>query len=407
MLHLKPGTLQGAGTSGLAVDVIRIASGPLAGCPRPWAASPPRRGPRTCDGPDPPGRELRRNTPAHRGRVRLPLAVGLCPARDRRKRQSPGRLRSPGAELREGRDLGGWLIRALIARRVLASYLAHEPSPGDLAPFLARVVDPPLRGGTQVALLRQALSELGAGRITPRPSFAALQELYKTLTGVSRRPFPDSLDDVQAADTIASVFPQSGRQGPTPEMRFVAGALSYMEGSPTDTGFASLFWQVVRVRALFYRHITQRPMTPGMLWFIRFYGRLGAARRHLVGPRLQLQAAANLQGLGRGLRSLEMRTSPDSTMSRLLEYVKGIDSAARDLIREGKAGPDFEYGLVLHFTKDRGSGALSGVPTADWQWSAADPGVRFGPETNGNPSGYRYSHFFVQKRAEASPSRDS
>ena len=44
---------------------------------------------------NPPGRELRRNTPAHRGRVRLPLAVGLCPARDRRKRQSPGRLSEP------------------------------------------------------------------------------------------------------------------------------------------------------------------------------------------------------------------------------------------------------------------------------------------------------------------------
>jgi len=310
-------------------------------------------------------------------------------------------FRSPGAELREGRDLGGWLIRALIARRVLALYLAYGPSPGGLVPFLARVVDPRLRGGTQVALLRQALSELGAGRITPRPNFAAWQDLFKTLTGVSRRPFPDSLDNVQAADTIASVYPQSGKGGPTPEMRFVAAALSYMEGSPTDTRFASLFWQVVRVRALLYRHITQRPMTPGMLWFIRVYGRLGAARRQLLGPRLQLQAAANLQGLGRGLRSLEMRTSPDSTMSRLLQYVKGIDRAARDLILAGVAGPDFEYGLVLHFTKDRGSGALSGAPTADWQWSAADPGVRFRRGTNGNPSGYRYGQFFVQKRSEA------
>ena len=116
-------------------------------------------------------------------------------------------------------------------------------------------------------------------------------------------------------------------------MRFVAAALSYMEGSPADTGFASLFWQVVRVRALLYRHITQRPMTPGMLWFIRFYGRLGAARRNLVGPRLQLQAAANLQGVGRGLRSLEMRTSPDSTMSRMLNTSKGSTTSARDLIR--------------------------------------------------------------------------
>jgi hypothetical protein len=161
-----------------------------------------------------------------------------------------------------------------------------------------------------------------------------------------------------------------------------------------------LFWQVLRVRVLFYRHVVQRPMTPGMLWFIRFYARLSPARGK-VGDGLQLESAAELQGAGRGLRSLEMRTAPEASRSEMFGYVTRIDRAARGLTEPGGRRPGFEYGLVLHFTKDRGGGALAGEPTADWHWSHADPGARYDREPSGNPSGYRYARFYSLKRAQA------
>ncbi len=313
----------------------------------------------------------------------------------------PDLFQSPGAALNEGRDLGPWLLRALIARYVLAAYLAWARPSRQLEAFLSRVIDARLPAATQRSQLRLALSELGSGRLRPRgPSFASWQSLYHLLTGVARNPLRSDLDRAQGADTIAALFAAFAPRGPTPEMRFVGEALAHLESNPNDPLFAVLFWQVVRVRVLLYRHVVQRPMTPGMLWFIRFYGRLSAVRgRMSVG--LNLESAAELQGAGMGLKSLEMRTSPEAPRSELLGYVQSIDRAARKLNRSGGRRGGFEYGLVLHFTKDRGGGALGGIPTADWHWSNADPGARYGPGPSGNPSGYRYARFFSQRRVQA------
>lgn len=84
--------------------------------------------------------------------------------------------------------------------------------------------------------------------------------------------------------------------------------------SPQTTGMLTAFhdlvdWQTIRVRNIFYRHVTQRPMTPGLMWFIRFYGRISAARRPL-NLSSQVASAAHIGGLGKGLQSLEVRTTP-------------------------------------------------------------------------------------------------
>ena len=39
-----------------------------------------------------------------------------------------------------------------------------------------------------------------------------------------------------------------------------------------DLFTAKIFWQTARIRTMLYRHLTQRPLTPGLPWFIRFYG---------------------------------------------------------------------------------------------------------------------------------------
>lgn len=207
-------------------------------------------------------------------------------------------------------------------------------------------------------------------------------------------------------------------------MRFLSRAFHYLESNANDTLFPVLFWQVVRVRNLLYRHIVQRPMTPGMQWFIRFYGRIGPARHPLETPvperpkhlsqyrDLRVDSAARLAGIQTGLRSLEVRTSPGTSESRLLRYIMNVDETfyrlREDLDRRSSHGhpqrPQRELGLVFHFTKDRGGGARQGRPTAHGFYSNADP--RWLPDDGsarpfGNPTGYRYARFFNEKMMEA------
>jgi len=139
-------------------------------------------------------------------------------------------------------------------------------------------------------------------------------------------------------------------------------------------------------------------MTPGLQWFVRFYGRIKPARPK--GTRLRLESALRINGMGKGLKSLEFRTAPDSGRSELLQYIYDIDRVKRDrlpILPEAAADPnaskDLEIGLVLHFTKNRGGGARQGRPKANWLESHADP--------RANPTGYRYAHYYNRKRNEA------
>jgi hypothetical protein len=197
-----------------------------------------------------------------------------------------------------------------------------------------------------------------------------------------------------------------GPRRPTPEMRFVAQGLDYLEQQPGDRMFELLFWQVVRIRALFYRHVVQRPLTPGLQWFVRFYSRMKSVS-NTIRKGLLLRAAAEQGGFRDGLRSLEVRISPDPSISTLLDEVTEIENAAASLpgSGDGPAGrvkdPKFEYGIVLHFSRSRSKRALDGTPDAHGLWSHSDPGSDFEPKKIGNPSGYRFSQFYKEKRQEA------
>ena len=323
----------------------------------------------------------------------------------------PNTFRSPGAQLDEGLELAHWLLSSAIVRYVLAAYLRWRQDlvdAGTLESFLATTVRHRLAGAmgpSGYALLLYVITELRRGRLSPsRPSFASLQGLYSELTHVTTLRL-DDWEQAQAADPIAGLFPPLGVRRPTPEMRFVAEGLDYLKSKRVDRMFQTLFWQVVRIRALVYRHVVQRPLTPGLQWFVRFYSRMKVVAK-TAGKGLLFRAAAEQGGLRSGLRSLEVRTSPDPSISKLLAEVIEVDQAASRL-RSGRGAaapatvPDFEYGMVLHFARSRSRRALEGTPDAHGLWSHSDPGSGFMPRTFGNPSGYRYAQFYKEKRQEA------
>ncbi|MBC7821346.1 MAG: hypothetical protein IAG10_31040 [Planctomycetaceae bacterium] len=349
-------------------------------------------------------------------------------------------FRSPGAGLNGGLQLGPWLIRAALARYVLAAYLAWGRKRGDFATFLqfdlpARLAKTGITGAYQTLVAE--LIELRTGHLAATTiSFQICQTLYSVLAGLKHNGWWRPIERIQELDPIHDLLPRSGSGRPTPEVHFVRLALAYLRErhlceenlkkefrekkigekefrerhlrEKRDAWFEQLFWQVIRVRTLFYRHAVQRPMTPGLQWFIRFYGRLRPARNPFS-TRMQFQAAARVCGRDHGLRSLEVRTSPWADRDSLAEFVANLEQAHLDMIVESSTPSfepslprpqPFEFGIVFHFTKDRGGGALSGKPKAFWQQSHADP--RFiADQKGGNPTGYRYAHFYNEKKKEA------
>jgi hypothetical protein len=101
-----------------------------------------------------------------------------------------------------------------------------------------------------------------------------------------------------------------------------------------------------------------------MQWFIRFYGRIAPARRPLEIPvperprhlpqyrYLLVDSAARLAGIQTGLRSLEVRTSPGTSESRLLRYITNVDETfyrlCGDLERRSPHGPPHRPIRELH-----------------------------------------------------------
>ena len=188
---------------------------------------------------------------------------------------------SPGAELGEGYGLGELLIRCSLARLVLAGYLnSPYPRSDKFGVYLRRDVVPRMQsvqGPVAAALFHRALRDLACGEFSPElPSFEFLRVLYASLIApTSTITAGKSPGNLAKLDPLARWYP-GGRQG-NPEAGFQQAAFEYLEGTGReDSVFAHLFWQSVRARTVFYRHVIQRPMTPGLQWFTRTYARLSA-----------------------------------------------------------------------------------------------------------------------------------
>ena len=297
-----------------------------------------------------------------------------------------GMLAGPGAEFDEGRGFAAWLVRAALARLALAGFLANPAyRPAGFGSYLrngvlGRIAE--LEGPLASAIFQNALHEVAAGTSASRPApFARLRHLYASLARPAvRKGMPAPLDPLDWW------FPAV--RWANPEHGFLEAAFAYLDDlrGRGDRAFVRLFWQVQRLRVAFYRHIVQRPMTPGLQWFTRTYDRLSAPRAPLGVDRFLTEAA---RLAGPGLRSLEVRVAPGSRVSDLVRTVTKIDEAAERI-------KTVETGIVFHFIRSRGSDAQKGVPRPWSRRSHDDPS-----SCRDNPSHYRFSGYYLQRRGEA------
>ncbi|MFO0868347.1 MAG: hypothetical protein U0935_05315 [Pirellulales bacterium] len=315
---------------------------------------------------------------------------------------TPQHLASPGAVLDEGRGLAPWLLRAALVRYLLAAYLQQRTADSSCRDFC--LLELPARL-SQISLplaaahVLRMLDEFTAGQLSdPTGDFAHLQLLYREITEVDATDWSSVTNSHQllACDPIAELVPTPTTGQPSPEVRWLRQGLAYLEecaarGKPDDW-FERLFWQTVRVRCLLFRHITQRPLTPGLPWFVRFFGRISAVRG-AISERLKWNLAAELGGRGHGLRSLECRTSPWDNLSELTGLLTELDAIQHDWSQpDDDSTPPLETCLILHFSKVRGGGFAEGEPRGHGRGSHADPGP--GPNGPVNSAGYRFQAFF-------------
>jgi hypothetical protein len=318
-------------------------------------------------------------------------------------------FQSPGASLEEGTYFADWLLRAALARYLLGSFLGTKNTRGHFAQFLWDVQERILSGGyglVSLACLHAALAELYHGKLGAHGSGTAslteLQTIYAWMTSIRTRPMGDVLDHAWQVDPLAEFMPHS-LGGRTPEVWLVSRGLEYLESpeGSKDEVFERLFWQVLRVRCLLYRHVVQRPMTPGLQWFIRFFARLDAGRG-VIGEPLQLDSALRVCGSGEGLRALEARVGPKprDSMLRLIETAeKKLYGSTREPV-QGLSGEltqrvSPELGFIIHFSRDRGGGTKKGRPAAFGRDGEANP------HPQENLPRYRYAVFYNARRSQA------
>lgn len=310
-------------------------------------------------------------------------------------------FQSPGALFEHGRELGYWLLSAAITRYLLGAFLYEDTSKVTFVEFLtSKRVRSRLGeiGPIGMLMLRDALRGISGGVISDWINVTDLRGLYTTLVGGS---WESPIEDIGALLSLDPIAPFAGPKaapGDTAETWWIRAGLSHLKSNAAhqDTSsyllFKRLFWQTIRVRCLYYRHIVLRPMTPGLQWFIRTFARLSPAKR-LFPMRARVGAAAHVCGIDHGLRSLEIRTAPPSDQSEMVRLIDEIDKAGNALTKDRDR--KIELGVVFHFVRDRGGGALRGVPAAHGKNSEDDPGS---PQ---NATGYRFSGYYTQKRVEA------
>lgn len=309
----------------------------------------------------------------------------------------PDFLQSPGADWDEGRDLGPLLLAGAVTRLVLAEFLKQTAfHPAGLRDFVHGSVNGQLvahYGSSAIAALWQAVSALAAGQRPDVSLFKPLQHLYDRWIG--RGHAGPAGGDV---DPMGWWFGSSAQAHP--DFGYTVAAFGYLGAAgQTDPLFAQLFWQTVRCRVLFYRHVVQRPMVPGLQWFTRTYARLGPPRKPLKNETF-VQMAATLAGPG--LRSLEVRLVPEGSVQKMRDVVCDIDQAARGLRGPASPGPapagGPEVGIVFHLSRSRGTDAEAGRPAA-WSKGGHDDPAK-------NITGYRFADYYKKQRVLATALAD-
>lgn len=294
-------------------------------------------------------------------------------------------LASEGAVFSQGKHFAPWLLAGAITRLLLCGFLLEKQqhrSTLSLTDYLQQVARQLEQTSWPDAgfVLNQLVNSLLQPAQLPEVSFRELQELYRLL--MPECPKVKSLQDVWRLDPLIRLGP---KDVPLADREIYSQRIGFAyltsEQGAKDELFAILFWQAIRLKVLFYRHIVQRPSVKGLQWFIRHYDRIAALAK--PAKKLRLEQAFHLDGGAQGLRSLEVRIAPDEDSSEIRKKV--FESAEAWLKLPSHAGT--EVGLVVHLPKVRNSETFNLQQSFPHHWldSHANP--------ENHPSHYRYSQY--------------
>ncbi len=313
---------------------------------------------------------------------------------------SPGAFQSPDLPFGDGETYLRWLLAAAIARCVLAELMLRSPGGGSLRGFLDELWA--RWPGKRLRALARALEAFGMGWEEELPVLEELRSLYLEMhplaLEIASEP-PRTLREFWASCDPVAV--RAGLEEPNAgEQWLVYRGLQRLEGQEELQGerdplFARLFWQAIRVRCVCYRTVVQRPMTAGLQWFIRFFGRLKPLRQPL--RRVRSEVAYGLAGGGEAIAALEVRVGPsDSPFEAAAELRELTESWSRVLgdWPRTASGQEPEFGVVVNLCKSR---------DPSFRWAGGYPPA-FGRLTHAEPDprdllrpGGRYSDYFVEQ----------
>lgn len=321
-------------------------------------------------------------------------------------------LESPLLPFEKSEKLLRWLLTAAVSRRLLAEFLLRGTNgtapTGPLPDFLEGLRGSPVWLPHRRRLLEQALRALASGEAEALPDFHGLRDLYGELHPAASDPGappPKNLEEIwrrcdPIAVRLALSTPNAG------ERWWMSQCLNYLErherAGTADPLFDRLFWQTLRLRCLYYRTVVQRPMTAGLQWFVRFYGRLGPLRAPLRAARPEI--SYSVAGAGQPIAAIELRTSSDDTPAALAGELRDITASWKHVLRKtGGLGGGLEspeLGVVLHFVKERDASMRwgTGTPPAFGQGTHAEPHPTASAEAR---RGGRYADFFTSQAVKA------
>jgi hypothetical protein len=300
-------------------------------------------------------------------------------------------LDSPNLVFDDSETTVRWLHAAATVRALLVEFLLRQGpgSPRGFLDFVAgHVEDWPL---SHRRTLYQALSALLTGQKAELATFQALRALYEEVHPNAGRLVSEPPGTVEAfwrrCDPIAVRLrlnrPNAGEQWLT------LHALRWLEdrerageeddAARLDESFERLFWQVVRLRCICYQTVVQRPMTPGLQWFVRFAGRLSKLRPALQHTRAEV--SYQVAGGHEPIAAMELRTGTSDSPFDLADSLSLLLRSWRRVLRQtGRAarGVEPEFGVVLHFIKERDKESrwARGSPPAYGRGTHSEPEVR-------------------------------
>ena len=294
----------------------------------------------------------------------------------------PRTLTGPGIPFDEGELLLRWFLATGVARCVLAEVLLRHETPPVLE-FVHGLSESKAWLPQRRRVLSRTLEALSRGRRDVLPALDELRGLYEDLHPLASRNVsdpPETLDEVwRRCDPIALRLRLSTPNGG--ERWLVRAGLKHLASMEHtgvhDVHFDRLFWQVQRVRCLAYRAYVQRPLTAGLQWFIRFYGRPGAMKRPLRAVRAEVSYA--VAGGDQAIAALEVRTSLANDPIRIAEELASLTRSWRAVLdRTGErasGGRPPEFGVVMHLIKARDPARhwTLGQPPAHGMGTYAEP----------------------------------